>query len=255
MAGCCSRTLLRARCHRRGLKPAATTPWRLLSRLRREYPEARCALNFRNDFELALAVILSAQTTDVSVNRVTPALFARYPDADALAHARVPEVAGIIRALGLHRAKAKNIIGAAQVLNRDFAGRVPATHDELRRLPGVGRKTANVILNVAFGLPAVAVDTHVARVSRRLGWTRAAAPEGVERDLMALLPRRAWAAVNHLLIAHGRACCRARAPRCPACPLLACCPWPGRRQPGGLAADAAKRKPRRQAGGVKRVSP
>lgn len=201
---------------------------RLLTDLQKAYPDARCALLFRNHFELAIAVVLSAQTTDTAVNRVTPALFARYPDAAALARARVPAVAGLIRALGLYRAKAKNIIGAARVLDRDFAGRVPATHDELRRLPGVGRKTANVILNVAFGAPAVAVDTHVARVSRRLGWTGSATPEGVERDLLALLPRRRWASVNHLLIAHGRSCCRARNPGCPECPVRRHCPYGGK---------------------------
>jgi len=196
-----------------------------LAVLQRAYPDARCALHFRNHFELAVAVMLSAQTTDVAVNRVTPALFARWPDAAALAQASVADVAAVIRALGLYRAKAANAVAAAQVLVRDFGGTVPAAHDDLRRLPGVGRKTANVILNVAFGAPAVAVDTHVARVSVRLGWTRATTPDGIERDLMALLPRRQWGVVNHLLIAHGRACCRARAPRCPACPVARTCPY------------------------------
>ena len=208
--------------------PAPRTAANVLRRLRLAYPGARCALHYRDNFQLAIAVILSAQTTDLAVNMATPALFARYPDAAALARASAPAVAASIRSLGLYRAKAKNVIAAARVLAGEFGGVVPATHDELRRLPGVGRKTANVILNVAFGAPAVAVDTHVVRVSRRLGWTRAKTPEGVERDLMELLPRRQWSAVNHLLIAHGRACCRARNPRCPECPVRINCLFEGK---------------------------
>ena len=208
--------------------PAPRTAANVLRRLRLAYPGARCALHYRDNFQLAIAVILSAQTTDLAVNMATPALFARYPDAAALARASAPAVAASIRSLGLYRAKAKNVIAAARVLAGEFGGVVPATHDELRRLPGVGRKTANVILNVAFGAPAVAVDTHVVRVSRRLGWTRAKTPEGGERDLMELLPRRQWSAVNHLLIAHGRACCRARNPRCPECPVRINCLFEGK---------------------------
>lgn len=203
---------------------AARAAAAVLRRLRAAYPDARCALAFRNRFELTVAVMLSAQTTDVAVNKVTPALFARWPDAAALAAATPRAVEPFIRSLGLYRAKAKNLVAAARVLRDVFGGSVPRTHDELRRLPGVGRKTANVILAVAYGAPAIAVDTHVARLSRRLGWVRAAAPDAIERELMALLPRREWPAVNHLLIAHGRACCRARAPRCGDCPVRSGCP-------------------------------
>lgn len=196
----------------------------VLRRLRVAYPDARCALHFRNRFELTAAVMLSAQTTDVAVNKVTPALFARYPDAASLAAATPRAVEPCIRSLGLYRAKAKNLVAAARVLRDEFDGSVPRTHDELRRLPGVGRKTANVILAVAYGAPAIAVDTHVARLSRRLGWARATAPDAIERELMLLLPRRVWSSVNHLLIAHGRTCCRARAPRCAQCPVRTSCP-------------------------------
>jgi len=197
----------------------------VLARLEREYPDARCALDHRNAFELLCATILSAQCTDARVNMVTPALFRKYPNAHALARARQPVLEEIIRSTGFFRNKAKSLIGMAQALVADHEGEVPRTMDELYVLPGVGRKTANVILGNAYGInEGVTVDTHVGRLSRRLGLTREDDPVKVERDLMALIPRESWAAVSHLLIFHGRQVCLARRPRCEDCVLADICP-------------------------------
>lgn len=197
----------------------------ILARLHRAYPDARCALEHRDAFELLCATILSAQCTDARVNLVTPDLFRRYPSPEALARARQADVEEIIRSTGFFRNKARSLIGMAQALVADHGGVVPQTMDELRVLPGVGRKTANVILGNAYGVnEGITVDTHVARVSRRLDLTRHADPTKIEQDLMPLVPREQWALVSHLLIFHGRQICVARRPRCPECVLADLCP-------------------------------
>lgn len=196
-----------------------------LDRLSAEYPDAHCELDHRNAFELLCATILSAQCTDVRVNMVTPALFARYPDAATLADATLEDVEEIIRSTGFFRAKAKNLVAMATALVRDFGGDVPRTIGELTSLAGVGRKTANVILGNAFNInDGIVVDTHVQRLSRRLGLTREPDPIGIEQELMPLFPRESWALLSHLLIWHGRRRCFARSPDCPACLLRDVCP-------------------------------
>ncbi len=197
----------------------------ILERLKLAYPDAACALDHRNAFELLVATILSAQTTDVRVNLVTPALFARYPDAATLARARQTDVEKIIQSTGFFRNKARSIIGMAQALVADHGGEVPSTMDQLLSLPGVGRKTANVVLGNAFGInEGVVVDTHVARLSKLLGLTRHTEPEKIERALMSLFPRDDWALLSHLLIFHGRRVCIARRPKCGECVLADLCP-------------------------------
>lgn len=190
-----------------------------------EYPDAHCELDFHTPFELLCATILSAQCTDRRVNMVTPALFARYPDAAALAAARQEDVEELVRTTGFFRNKAKSLIGMATALVARHGGQVPDDLDALVRLPGVGRKTANVILGNAFDRnEGVVVDTHVARVSARLGLTAQADPVKIELDLMRLLPRERWTMLSHLLIFHGRRTCDARKPRCGACAVRALCP-------------------------------
>jgi endonuclease-3 len=197
----------------------------ILERLRRAYPEARTALDHQSAFELLVATILSAQTTDVRVNMVTPALFARYPNAAALARARPGDVEQIIKSTGFFRNKARSIIGMAQGLVADFEGAVPRTMDQLLTLPGVGRKTANVVLGNAFGInDGIVVDTHVTRLSKLLGLTRQTDPVKIERALTRLFPREDWALLSHLLIFHGRQVCVARRPRCGECVLADICP-------------------------------
>ena len=189
------------------------------------YPDAACALDYRNPFELLCATILSAQCTDARVNLVTPVLFARYPTPEALARAKPSEVEEIIRSTGFFRNKTRSLIGMAQALVADFGGRVPQTMEELRKLPGVGRKTANVILGNAYGInDGITVDTHVTRLSRRLGLTRHDDAVKIEFDLMPLFPRDHWALISHLLIFHGRQVCIARRPRCEICVLSDLCP-------------------------------
>lgn len=193
--------------------------------LTEEYPDAHCELDFEDPFQLAVATILSAQTTDERVNMVTPELFGRYPDARSLASARQEDVEEIIRSTGFFRNKAKNIIGFARGLMAEHDGEVPATMAALSALPGVGRKTANVILGNAFGLDeGVVVDTHVKRLSELLGFTKQKTPEKVEEDLMAIFPRERWTMLSHLLIWHGRRVCIARRPRCGACTVSHLCP-------------------------------
>lgn len=197
----------------------------VLDALEGEYPDAHCELNHRNAFELLCATILSAQCTDVRVNMVTPALFARYRDAAALASARPDDVEQIVRTTGFFRAKAKNLIAMAGALTDGHGGDVPRTIDELVRLAGVGRKTANVILGNAFEInEGIVVDTHVQRLSRRLGLTREADAVAIERALMPLFPREKWALLSHLLIWHGRRVCEARKPRCGECVVADVCP-------------------------------
>jgi endonuclease III len=196
----------------------------VLSGLRALYPDARTELHFGTPFQLVIATLLSAQATDVSVNAATPALFERYPTPEAMAAAAPEEVEPFIRTIGLFRTKAKNAVAAARRIAEVYGGEVPRTMDELLTLPGVGRKTANVVLSNAFGLPAIAVDTHVGRLSRRLGFSKHQGPDGVERDLMRLFPSEEWVFLHHALILHGRRVCMARAPRCAACAVSALCP-------------------------------
>jgi endonuclease-3 len=188
------------------------------------YPEARCALEHQDPFQLVVATILSAQCTDVRVNLTTPALFARYPDPAALAAARPAELETLIHATGFFRNKAKNLIGLGQALMARHGGQVPSDPAKLGALPGVGQKTANVVLANAFGVPALAVDTHIFRVARRLGLSGATTPEKVEADLCRHFPRDTWIELHHRLIWHGRLVCDARKPRCAECPVRACCP-------------------------------
>ncbi|MSR36953.1 MAG: endonuclease III [Gemmatimonadetes bacterium] len=193
--------------------------------LAEEYPNAHCELDYANAYQLAVATILSAQTTDVRVNIVTPILFKRYPTAVALANAQQEDVEGIIRSTGFFRNKAKNIIGFARGVMAEHGGEVPCTLAELAALPGVGRKTANVILGNAFGIAeGVVVDTHVKRLSARLGFTRYEDPVKVEEELMTIFPRERWTMLSHLLIWHGRRVCDARKPRCDECTVSRLCP-------------------------------
>ncbi len=197
----------------------------VLERLRSAYPDAECALVHESPYQLTVATILSAQCTDERVNRVTPELFRRYPTPEALAAAPQAEVEGLIHSTGFFRNKAKNLQGMARRLVAGFRGEVPRTMEELTTLPGVARKTANVVLGVAYGLAeGVCVDTHVKRLAGRLGLTREQAPAKVERDLMRLLPRRDWIDISHLLIWHGRRVCAARKPACDRCVLNDRCP-------------------------------
>jgi endonuclease-3 len=198
---------------------------RVFELLHAEHPDARCALDYRNAYELTVATILSAQCTDERVNRVTPSLFERFPDAAALARARPATLEAIVRPTGFFRSKAKNLLGMARAVVERHEGEIPRSMDALTALPGVGRKTANVILGNAFGLSeGVVVDTHVTRLATRLGLTRTPDPVKIERDLMALFPRERWTLVSHVLIFHGRRTCRARRPRCESCPVSALCP-------------------------------
>jgi endonuclease-3 len=193
-------------------------------RLARAYPDAWCALDYQTPWQLVVATILSAQCTDAMVNRVTPALFADFPTPDALAQAPSARIEELIKRTGFFRQKTKSIQATARAVAEQHGGEVPATMEVLRTLPGVGRKTANVVLGTAFGRPAIFVDTHVRRVSNRLGLTFNDDPDKIERDLQALLPPRAWTAVAHRLIHHGRQVCVARKPRCSVCPLADLCP-------------------------------
>jgi len=198
---------------------------RILRLLKREYPDAHCELDYQTPYQLLVATILSAQCTDARVNLVTPAFFSRYPTPAALAEADRSDVEDSIRSTGFFRNKAKSLIGMAQALVADHAGLVPRDMEQLRALPGVGRKTANVILGNAYGLnEGVTVDTHVTRLSARLRFSRQKTAEKIERDLMALIPREDWTLVSHLLIWHGRRVCIAQRPRCEVCVLRKLCP-------------------------------
>ena len=197
----------------------------IITRLREAYPDAKCSLDFRNAYELLVATILSAQCTDERVNMVTPALFKRYPTPEDLAGAKTEELEEMIRSTGFFRNKTKSLLGMATAVTEEHGGVVPRAFDDMVRLPGVGRKTANVVLGNAFGTnEGIAVDTHVKRVSGRLGLTRNTDPEKIEPDLMKLVPREEWTDVSHLLIYHGRAICKAPKPRCEECMLSDICP-------------------------------
>lgn len=190
------------------------------------YPEARCALDYKTPFQLLVATILSAQCTDKRVNMVTPALFERYPDAGAMAKAKLEDLMRMIRSTGFYRNKSKNILAAAMIIMKEFGGKVPENMPGLLTLPGVARKTANVVLANAFGKnEGIAVDTHVGRVAGRLGLTDEENPVKIERDLMKFVPRNEWGRLSHLLIFLGRDVCKAPIPVCGKCRLQKLCPW------------------------------
>ncbi len=196
---------------------------KILDILEKTYPNAECALNHRNVFELLVAVALSAQTTDKSVNKVTPALFETYPDAFALAKANAADVEEKLRQIGMYKTKAKNIIGLSEKLVTDYNGEVPRDYDALVSLPGVGRKTANVVLSVGFGEERIAVDTHVFRVSNRIGLVSESNVLNTEKALMKTIPKGRWTKTHHSLIFHGRNCCTARKPDCESCAIKDLC--------------------------------
>jgi endonuclease III len=214
--------------------PAAASPESRLALVRRAlrinrelalvYPDAHCELDFTSPFELLIATVLSAQTTDVRVNMVTPALFAKYPTSADLAAADRADVEAIIQSTGFFRAKTQSIIGLSQALVERFEGEVPGRIEDLVTLPGVGRKTANVVLGNAFGVPGITVDTHFKRLARRFGWTVNTDADKVEADVAALIPKPEWTILSHRLIWHGRRCCHARRPACGACALARLCP-------------------------------
>jgi len=225
-----------------GAREAKANAPRTLARLAAIHPDAHCELDHATPFQLLVATVLSAQATDVSVNKATPALFAKYPDAHALAKATQQKVEPLVSTIGMFRQKTKNILGLAKILVEKHGGEVPRTLDELVELPGVGRKTANVVLGVAFGAPeGVVVDTHVQRISQRLGWTKNTEPEKIEKDLCKLLPREDWDPASHVLIFHGRRICFARKPNCDGCGVNDACP-------SAFRAENVGRKPPRQRG-------
>jgi len=198
---------------------------RIITRLKRAYPDAQCSLSHANPYQLMISTILSAQCTDERVNMVTPELFARFPTPEKMAAAPIEEIEEMIRSTGFYRNKAKSIKNNAIMLLADFGGEIPRTLAELVKLPGVGRKTASVVLGAGFGLAeGVVVDTHVVRISRLLGLTENKTPEKIERDLIELLPKKDWILWTHLIIDHGRAICIARRPQCAECPLRKLCP-------------------------------
>jgi endonuclease III len=217
----------------------------ILQTLRSVYPDAHCELDYADAFQLLVATILSAQCTDKRVNMVTPALFAKFPDARRMAAGSQEEVEELVRSTGFFRNKAKNIRAAAAALMEKHGGQVPRGLEALTQLPGVGRKTANVVLGNAFGIESgVVVDTHVARLSQRLGLTAQADPVKIEQDLVKVVPRQAWTLWSHLLIWHGRRRCQARNPDCERCELNTICPAAGRKASGGKRSKSAPAKSR-----------
>jgi endonuclease-3 len=232
-------TVLSANDRKRRAARAPKLAPKTLARLAQQHPSAHCELDHRSPFELIVSVVLSAQTTDVAVNKATPKLFERFPDARALAAADPAQVESYVSTLGFFRSKARAIVGLARGLVAKHDGHVPRSMEALLDLPGVGRKTANVVLGVLWNIPeGVVVDTHVMRISQRLGWTRHADAEKIERDLCAILPRKAWAQASHVLIFHGRRCCAARKPACGDCSVSDVCP-------AAFAAEKVGRKPPR----------
>ena len=195
----------------------------ILSKLEEMYPEAKAELNFTNPYEMMVATVLSAQCTDRQVNKVTPAVFARYPDVISMAEAREEDLYPMVKSCGF-KTKAANSIAACRMIRDEFHGEVPDTREELVRLPGVGRKTANVVLFNAFGIPAFAVDTHVFRVCNRIGLCRAETVEETERQMTRLIPKEKWGQMHHCLIWHGRRLCKAQRPQCSECALRDMCP-------------------------------
>jgi endonuclease-3 len=209
-------------------KPKSASPadaLALYTLIRARHPDAHCELDHRNPFELIVATVLSAQSTDVMVNKITPELFRRWPGPAELASADPSQVEQVLSKIGMFRQKTKNVVGLSKLLLEKHSGQVPRTLDELVKLPGVGRKTANVVLGVAFGMPeGVVVDTHVQRISQRLGLTRHSEPADIEQDLMRLFDRTLWDPLSHTLIFHGRRICTARKPACAGCPVQEKCP-------------------------------
>ena len=203
---------------------AGKTSEEILAILAEVYHGAGTALIFHSPYQLLAATALAAQTTDAQVNKVTPSLFASYPDPQSMAGVAPETLEPYIKSLGFYRTKAKNLAAMAEMLVTDFGGEVPGTREELVKLPGVGRKTANVVLAFAFGVPAIAVDTHVFRVSRRMGLAEGKTPDEVERQLCGLIPEKDWGAAHHWLIWHGRRCCKAQRPECEECPVGQICP-------------------------------
>ncbi len=210
----------------------------IYDRLSKIHPDAHCELDHVDPFQLLVAVVLSAQTTDVLVNQVTPSLFTRWPDAPSLAKAKVEDVSTVLRTrLGMYNQKAKNLVGLSKKIMEKHGGAVPRSMEELVALPGVGRKTANVVLGVAFGIPSgVVVDTHVQRLSQRLGFTKQTTPEKIEPELSELFPHDRWVMLSHYLIFHGRRVCFAQRPACAACGVNDLCP-------NAFAAENVGRKP------------
>ena len=199
----------------------------VLHGLEKAYPEAHCALQYKNPYQLLVATILSAQCTDIRVNLVTKGLFLSYPDSESLAEADLSVLEQQIRSTGFFRNKARNLIDCARMIRDRFGGEVPSSMEELIQLPGVGRKTANVVLGNAFRVPGVVVDTHVKRISFRLGWTKNTDPEKIEIDLCRIWPREKWVQTSHILIFHGRKVCKAPVPVCSQCPVERLCPKNG----------------------------
>jgi endonuclease-3 len=219
-------------------KKTSTQPRTIYQRLVKTYPDAHCELNFESPLQLLAATILSAQCTDDRVNMVTPALFAKYPTAADLASANQTELETVIKSTGFYRNKAKSLMGLGQALVTRFGGEVPRTLEELVTLPGVGRKTANVVLGNAFDTPGITVDTHVGRLSRRFGWSKHTDPEKVEQDIMTLFAPKYWTQLSQVMIWHGRRRCHARKPACGACPIDDLCPAYGEGPTDPAIADA-----------------
>lgn len=216
---------------------------RILETMATMFPDAHCELNHRNPFELLIAVMLSAQATDESVNRLTPALFNKYRKPEDYLQVTLEELQDDIRSIGLFRNKAKHIQQMCKILQDQYEGNVPSTHEALVALPGVGRKTANVVVSNAFGIPAIAVDTHVERVTKRLGLAKEDdSVLAVEKKLMAIVPREEWTLTHHRMIFFGRYHCKAQSPRCDACPLLDLCPDGKKRMKASGMAKPLKRK-------------
>jgi len=196
---------------------------KILKTLSKFYGDVKADLDFSNIYELTVAVVLSAQTTDKQVNSVTGTLFSKYTDFRALSKARITDVETIIKSTGFYHAKAKNIVNLAKKVVSDFSGQLPKDMDSLLSLPGVGRKSANVILSIGFGIPGLAVDTHVGRIAKRLGYTGSESPDKVEKDLCGIIPPEKWRDTHLLFIRHGRAICKARNPECNVCPVRSYC--------------------------------
>jgi len=201
---------------------------KIIQKLKRTYPNARCALEHSTPFELLAATILSAQCTDKRVNRITPELFKKYPTVESFASADITELEANVRTAGFYKMKAKNIMGAAKRVVEQFKGEVPCQMEDLIQLPGVGRKTANVILGNAFNIPGLTVDTHMIRLNNRLGLTQQKDPVKIEYDLMPLVPKKDWTLYSHLIINHGRSRCSARRPDCDHCEINRWCPSAGK---------------------------
>jgi endonuclease-3 len=227
-------------------KSRAERAQRIANTLFRTHPDAHCALNHGNAFELLCATILSAQCTDKVVNTVTPELFSHFPNAARLAQTRPSEVERIIRPTGFYKNKAKSLIGMAKAVVERHGGQIPKALADLVQLPGIGRKTANVVLGNAFDTPGIVVDTHVVRLSNRMGLTAVTDPVKIERDLMELIPERHWTQFSHAMIFHGRRICPARNPQCEACPVFPDCSFPKQRPRKATAKKGPRKRPRRR---------